>query len=208
MLAVMTPEAIRVDTKLISSTARALGEGFHDDEIWVWLIPRGWQLRRVLPRYYEALIRRVFIPRGAAWTTSDAAGGALWFPPGTADLSISEELRTGMALLPEGVASLVKGLRWERLIHDSLPVHPHWRLNSLAVKPSAQRSGIGTTLIEPGLRQADADGIGCYLETQRRSNIPFYRRFGFEEIGELSLSRSPSVWQMWRAGTAGIADPR
>lgn len=50
--------------------------------------------------------------------------------------------------------------------------------------------------------------VGCYLETQRRSNIPFYRRFGFEEIGELSLPRSPSVWQMWREGTSNIADPR
>ena len=75
------------------------------------------------------------------------------------------------------------------------------------MRPSAQRSGVGTTLIEPGLRQADAEGIGCYLETQRRRNIPFYRRFGFEEIGELGLSRSPRVWQMWRAGTSGVADP-
>jgi GNAT superfamily N-acetyltransferase len=167
----MTSEAIPVEAEMISPTARALGEGFHDDEIWVWLIPRAWQLRRVLPRYYEVLIRRVFIPRRAAWTTKDAAGGALWYPPGTADLSVGDQLGTGIALLPEGIGSLLKGLRWERLIHDSLPTAPHWRLNSLAVKPSAQRSGIGTTLIEPGLRQADADGIGCYLETQRRSNV-------------------------------------
>ena len=208
MLAEVTPEAIPVDSQRVGPTAQALGEGFHDDEIWVWLIPRAWQLRRVLPRYYEALIRLTFIPRGAAWTTTDAAGGALWFPPGTANQSPREQLRTGMALRPEGAGSLVKGLRWERLIHDNLPPHPHWRLNSLAVKPSAQRSGIGTTLMAPGLHQADADRVGCYLETQRRSNIPFYRRFGFEEIGELSLPRSPSVWQMWRPGTSGVANPR
>jgi ribosomal protein S18 acetylase RimI-like enzyme len=204
----MTSGAIRVEAEMISPTARALGEGFHDDEIWMWLIPRGRLLRRVLPRYYEALIRHVFIPRGAAWTTGDAAGGALWYPPGTGTLNVREQLSTGLAMLPEGVGSIAKGLRWERLIHDNLPSQPHWRLNSLAVKPSAQRSGMGTTLIDPGLRQADADGIGCYLETQRRSNIPFYRRFGFEEIGELSMPRSPSVWQMWREGTSGIADPR
>jgi GNAT superfamily N-acetyltransferase len=204
----MPSEAVRVEANLISPAAQALAEGFHDDEIWVWLLPRGWQLRRVLPRYYEALINHVFIPRGAAWTTPDAAGGALWFPPGTEALGIGEQLRTGLALLPEGAGSLIKGLRWERLIHDSLPAVPHWRLNSLAVRPSAQHSGVGTTLIEPGLQQADAEGIGCYLETQRRRNIPYYRRFGFEEIGELGLSRSPRVWQMWRAGTSGVADPK
>lgn len=200
-------EAIRVDHELIAGAARALGAGFHDDEIWVWLIPRGWQLRRVLPRYYEALIRHVFLPRRAAWTTRDAFGGALWFPPGTEKLSVAEQVRTGLALLPEGVGSLFKGLRWERLIHDNLPEVPHWRLNSLAVAPRAQRSGVGTTLIKPGIEQADADQVGCYLETQRRRNIPFYRRFGFEEIGELGLSRSPKVWQMWRKGTSGIEDP-
>jgi len=208
MLAEVTSEAIPVDSQRVGPTAQALGEGFHDDEIWVWLIPRAWQLRRVLPRYYEALIRRVFLPRGAAWTTSDAAGGALWFPPGTERLSVGEQLGPGIALLPEGAGSLLKGLRWERLIHGSLPPHPHWRLNSLAVKPSAQRSGIGSLLIEPGLQRADSEGVGCYLETQRRRNIPFYRRFGFEEIGEISLRHSPSVWQMWRPGTSGVANPR
>lgn len=133
--------------------------------------------------------------------------GALWFPPGTADLSIGEELRTGMSLLPEGVGSLVKGYRWERLIHRNLPAHPRWRLNSLAVKPAAQRAGFGSMLIEPGLRQADAEQVGCYLETQRRNNIPFYRRFGFEEIGELSLSSSLTAWRMWRAGDLGRRRP-
>lgn len=192
---------MRVSDQLVRATAKALADGFHDDEIWTWLLPRAWQVRRVLPRYYEALIRRVFTPRNAAWTTPDAAGGALWFPPGTAELSHSEQLRTGLAFLPEGIGGLRKGARWERLVHDNLPGEPHWRLNSLAVRSSAQRRGIGSTLIEPGLQLADADGVGCYLETQRRANIPFYRRFGFEEIGDIGLPDSPPVWRMWRAPT-------
>ena len=194
----MATGAVRVADQFVCATAEALADGFHDDEIWTWLLPKRWQLRRVLPRYYEAMIRRVFAPREAAWTTVDAVGGALWFPPGTAELGLSEQVRTGLTLLPEGVGSLRKGARWERLIHDNLPHEPHWRLNSLAVKTSAQRRGIGSALIEPGLCQAEADGVACYLETQRRANIPFYRRFGFEEIGEISLPGSPPVWRMLR----------
>lgn len=190
--------AVPVADQSIHSTAEALADGFHDDEIWTWLLPRRWQLRRVLPRYYEAIIRRVFAPREAAWTTTDGAGGALWFPPGTAELNLGEQLRTGLTLLPEGAGSLRKGARWERLIHDNLPREPHWRLNSLAVRTSAQRQGIGSALIEPGLRLAEVDGVACYLETQRRANIPFYRRFGFEEIGEISLPGSPPAWRMLR----------
>jgi predicted N-acetyltransferase YhbS len=54
-------------------------------------------------------------------------------------------------------------------------------------------------LIEPGLQRADAEGVGCYMETRRRANIPFYRRFGFEEVGEISLPGSPPVLRMWRS---------
>jgi hypothetical protein len=38
----------------------------------------------------------------------------------------------------------------------------------------------------------------CYLETQRESNIPYYRRFGFELTDEISLHDSPPLWLMWR----------
>lgn len=196
----MNPEPVPITEQLVPGAAQAIGDGFHDDEIWTWLLPREWQIRRVLPRYYRALMRRIFIPRGGAWTTSDTSGGALWFPPGTQSLSLPEQLHPGVSLLPEGIACLPKGRRWERLIHAHRPKEPHWCLNSLAVSTSAQRRGVGTALIKPGLALADADACGCYVVTQRRANIPFYRRFGFEEIGEIGLRDSPTVWRMWRKG--------
>ncbi|MGZ5348523.1 MAG: GNAT family N-acetyltransferase, partial [Solirubrobacterales bacterium] len=66
----------------------------------------------------------------------------------------------------------------------------------------AQRSGAGTALIRPGLERADAEGMPCYLETQRRSNIPFYERFGFELVEEVGLDDSPRLWLMWRSAGA------
>lgn len=38
----------------------------------------------------------------------------------------------------------------------------------------------------------------AYLETQRESNISYYRRFGFELMREISLHDSPPLWLMWR----------
>ena len=199
----MSAEVVPVTEQLATGAARALGAGFHDDEIWTWMLARQWQRRRVLPRYYRALIRRVFIPRAGAWTTTDTAGGVLWFPPETQRLRPVEQTVPGLALLPEGIGSLSKGRRWEHLIAENTPAQPHWRLNSLAVTPAGQGRGIGSALIQPGLERADAEGVGCYLETQRRANIPFYRRFGFEEIGEISLRDSPPVWRMWREASPG-----
>ena len=57
---------------------------------------------------------------------------------------------------------------------------------------------MGTALIAPGLERADAEGAPVYLETQRESNIPYYRRFGFELTDQISLPDSPPLWLMWR----------
>ena len=189
---------VPITRELVRGAARAVAESFFDNEIWVWLLQRDWQRRRLLPRHYRAMIRRVYIPRRGAWTTPDIAGAALWFPPGTLELSRRERAAELLSLLPEGIDSLGRGGRWEELITCHHPREPHWYLQTLAVRPSAQRRGVGTVLIEPGLARADADRVGCYLETQRESNIPYYRRFGFELTDEIRLEDSPPLWLMWR----------
>jgi ribosomal protein S18 acetylase RimI-like enzyme len=194
----VSARAVPITPELVRGAAQAVADGFFDNEIWVWLLRRDWQRSRLLPRHYRAMIRRVYMPRGSAWTTRDTAGAALWFPPGTLELSRRERLAELFSLLPEGIDSMARGTRWEELIAKHHPRTPHWYLQTLAVQPSAQRRGIGTALIEPGLARADADGVGCYLETQRESNIPYYRRFGFELTDEISLEDSPPLWLMWR----------
>lgn len=191
-------EAVAVTPGLVRGAARAVADGFFDNEIWVWLLPRDWQRRRLLPRHYRAMIRRVYVPRGGAWTTADAAGASLWFPPGTLALSRRERFTEIASLLPEGADSFGRGARWEALLARHHPREPHWYLQTLAVAPAAQRRGIGTALIEPGLDRADGEGMPVFLETQRESNVPYYRRFGFELTEEISLPDSPPLWLMWR----------
>lgn len=194
----MSDRVVSIEPAMVRAAARAVADGFFENEIWVWLLPRGWQRRRLLPRHYRAMIRRVFMPRDAAWTTEDALGAALWFPPGTLELSRRERLAEVVSLLPEGVDSLGRGGRWEELLGRHHPRRPHWYLQTLAVAPAAQRRGVGSALIEPGLARADAERLPAFLETQREANIPFYRRFGFELTEEISLPDSPPLWLMWR----------
>ena len=194
----MNVPVVPIDARLVRGAARAVAESFFDNEIWVWLLRRDWQRRRLLPRHYRAMIRRVYMPRRAAWTTPDAAGASLWFPPGTLSLSRRERLAETGSLLPEGLSSLGRGARWENLLAQHHPRARHWYLQTLAVAPATQRRGIGTALIAPGLERADADRVGVFLETQRESNIPYYQRFGFELTEEISLPDSPPLWLMWR----------
>ena len=189
---------VPVSRDLVAGAALAVARGFADNEIWAWMLGGEKPVRRALPRHYRAMIRHVYAPRSSAWTTPDTLGGALWFPPERLKLSLRESFWELASLMPQLATSLGRASRWQGLVDSHHPKQPHWYLNTLSVDPGAQRGGVGTALIQPGLDRADADGVGAYLETQRRANIPFYRRFGFEETEEIKLPDSPPVWLMWR----------
>jgi GNAT superfamily N-acetyltransferase len=78
------------------------------------------------------------------------------------------------------------------------PRSAHWYLAVLGTDPVHQGKGIGSALLAPVLERCDHEGIGAYLESSKNSNIPFYRRHGFEVTGEIPLPGGPSVWPMWR----------
>ena len=79
------------------------------------------------------------------------------------------------------------------------PSEPHWYLEGLGTHPDWQRRGLASRVLAPVLGDCDGDGLPAYLETQRESNVPFYRRHGFEVIGTKQLSNgAPNMWLMWR----------
>ena len=59
----------------------------------------------------------------------------------------------------------------------------------LSIAPEHQRRGHGAALLAPVLARCDADAVPAYLETNRESNLPYYRRFGFE-LTETIASRT------------------
>lgn len=59
----------------------------------------------------------------------------------------------------------------------------HWYLAILGVAPAYQSQGIGGSLLQPLLNQADSTGLPCYLETSTEGGIRFYQRHGFEVVG-------------------------
>ena len=187
-----------IKPELVDDAADAVARGFADNEIWLWMLNGPKRVRRVLPRHYRAMIRHIYIPRASAWTTTDTLGAAFWYPPGTLDLSLGERFWEIASMMPRALTSMGRAARFDQLVHENRPEEPHWYLNVLSVVPDAQRGGVGTALMGPGLERADADGLGAYLETQRKANVPFYRRFGFEETAEVKLPDSPPVWLMWR----------
>lgn len=192
----------RIGPSAARAAADAVARGFQDNEIWVWLLPDDRTRARVEKRQYRALVRHVFLPRRSGWVSrtpeGETAGAALWYPPGTKRHSFRETMAESLPFLPEGIPHLGQASRLQRLITSNWPADPHWYLSVLSVSPESQGNGHGSALIRPGLEAADRDGLGCWLETQRQSNIPFYRRFGFELVDELEVDPGVRLWTMWR----------
>jgi len=180
--------------------AEVLADAFEDDPLSKWLFIEDDGLRERLRRSFDALLNRVYLPKGQTFTTADLAGCAMWAPPGKWKLSVLQQLRLAplmLRLMPS--ASLRNGSRMQVQVEKAHPSDPHWHLSVLGVDPARQRTGVGTSLMRPILDRADADRVLCHLETSKEENLAYYARQGFEIHNELELPEgAPRVWTMTR----------
>ncbi|ORY17133.1 acetyltransferas-like protein [Clohesyomyces aquaticus] len=62
----------------------------------------------------------------------------------------------------------------------------YYFLNIVTVLPDAQGMGVGRALMEEVLKQADKEGVWCYLESSRSvPNVAIYEKFGFKLAKEM-----------------------
>jgi GNAT superfamily N-acetyltransferase len=73
----------------------------------------------------------------------------------------------------------------------------------LGADPLVQGKGVGSRLLQEGVARADADGLPCYLETQKEANLAFYGRHGFAVRDTIEVPGAPTVWTMQRDPNAG-----
>ena len=90
---------------------------------------------------------------------------------------------TGWSRMREASAA-VELLEHRRRAHAP---SPHFYLSALGVDPDVQGRGIGSAILEPVLRRADATGAAAYLETATARNVLLYERHGFAVVEELLL---------------------
>ncbi len=163
------------------------------------MIPDEAKRLRLMRKAYSSLLRRPYLQRGEAWTTPGCTGGAFWLPPGEPKRRTRDTIGEATALLPGiGLGGARRGTRMDALLQRHHPAEPHWYLEVLSIAPEHQRQGHGGALLRPVLERCDRDELPAYLETNRESNLPYYRRFGFELTERISLPESPPLWLMWR----------
>lgn len=184
---------------IVASTARA----FTIDPMFGWLGGDRLGTHRMLPGLLSGVVGDL-LTFGTCWVAEADRDGVVgiagWLRPGAhprgprRDLLLATRSLTGVPWVRH---PLVGGRLLARLEREHVD-GAHWYLALLAVDPDWQGRGLGGALLAPGLGGADADGLPCYLETQKRDNVAWYARHGFEETSTVEVRGAPSVWCMRR----------
>lgn len=183
----------------VPALCAVLARAFEDDPVAVHLIPSERRRRRGLEAFFRRQLSRDLLPRGSVFTTEERSGAALWAPPGMPVPHALPVLASVVPMAPYVVGrQVVRSVRSLARIASLRPREPHWYLAVLGTDPPRQGRGIGSALLQPVLARCDAEGARAYLESSKQSNVPFYRRHGFEVTEEVHLPRGPTVWTMWR----------
>jgi GNAT superfamily N-acetyltransferase len=147
------------------------------------------------------------IRHGCVWGAFAAGtlvGAAVWLPPGRYPWSTARKLRAQPRMLRALAAAPRSASAFGRLgqhIEAAFPSGTYWYLQVVGVDEGAKGAGVGTALLEPGLRRADRDRTPCYLETDSERNVGWYRRLGFRiERSGLPFAGpgGPPYWTMIR----------
>jgi len=162
-----------------------MARAFYDDPFLRYVLPIDADRQRLLPPFFLRLVR-LGCHLGETYTTTEATGVAFWMRPDDA-VPNEEEERAGMHEIPAIVGeeafarfSAVVDVLKEFRKRDA--PEGHWYLELLGVDVPLQGQGIGSALLQPVLREADVDGVPCYLETTNEKNVAFYNKQGFETL--------------------------
>src|SRR5262245_51980582 len=189
----------------LQGIGRSLARAFDDDPVWRWLVPDDRRWVKDVPWVFRYAAKEQ-LRQQTVWTTPDLGATAIWAPPGHRPSALRQLLVVPRMATVFRARSL-DGLRLETALLKGRPSEPHWYLGVLGTEPAHQGRGYGSAILRPVLDRCDAKGTGAYLESSKESNIPFYRRHGFEVIGELQVvPTAPMLWRMWRDPVDGGAD--
>lgn len=185
--------------------AKVLTDAFMDDPMYQAIFPAPERRGKALSAVWNGLLK-YSQKYGEVYTTSEVKGVVSWLSPGNTDVTFIGQILTGFAL-PRAImkfsaqerTNFMHAMDFIDVEHKRLVHGPHWYLWALGVSPDDQGRGIGGTLLEPVMAQADNEGIPCYLEVVTEPNVAFYEKSGFVVIwdGDTPI-QGVNVWMMLR----------
>jgi GNAT superfamily N-acetyltransferase len=175
--------------------APVFGRAFADDPMMRWSMT-GKQDPTVRFTHCFAFFLEAALELDLVWEADMARGAAVWIPPGRCE--VWEEhpwnQRRILELSDDGGERYDSFWSW---IEVQSPNEPLWQLDSIAVDPIVQGRGYGGALIQAGLTQAAAEGIGAFLSTGTERNVSIYSKYGFRVVNHMDApDHGPHMWFM------------
>ena len=186
----------------VRALSAVLARAFYTDPVMNYMLPDDKARAKALPPMFATLTRHHFLSRGGSEVAhrSGVIGAAtLWDPPGRRKSSRWEELRMMPTLAWHFHSRAEQTKTLGRLMEEAHPEEPHWYLMVIGSDPSVRGAGFGQALMHSRLDRCDAEHAPAYLEASEAALVPYYSRFGFEQIGEIDIPGGPTMIPMWRA---------
>jgi hypothetical protein len=186
----------------IRELSRVLARAFYDDPVMLYMLADDKARTKALPRMFATLTRHHFLSRGGSEVASRGGtigAATLWDPPGQRKSTRLEELMMMPSMVWNLRSAAQKSQVVMRLMEENHPEEPHWYLMVIGSDPTVRGGGFGRALMLSRLDRCDGESAPAYLEASKEELLPYYGRFGFEQIGEIQIPDGPKMWPMWRA---------
>ncbi|NDD97566.1 MAG: GNAT family N-acetyltransferase [Actinobacteria bacterium] len=180
----------------LPAVSRTLAKAFVDDPLIRHLLGGTYDHRRAELSF--RMLATSMLRHGTVLCTEDRSAAALWAHVDAWKVPITEVVRQVPVVVRAYRRHVFRALGVLNRMERCHPHEPHYYLEVIGTDPVAQGRGYGASLIQPMLDKADAEGVGAYLESSRDINVPYYRKFGFEVVGEIHHRNGPMMWPMWR----------
>ncbi len=201
-------EIVRMGLERREQIAAIWADAFEQDPLMKWVFPDNATRVKSLRRWWAFSLDHQ--PPGSELHGTRIDGCvAYWQPPRSendssaepdaADLGESDGHRAFVAMMTELLGDLAPS-RMEALgqMHQARLSESHWYLAVLGTSPDQQSQGHGGKVLAPMLNRCDRMGELAYLESSNPANVGFYRRHGFESVGEFVLGEGVLITPMAR----------
>lgn len=182
----------------VAAISGVLARAFDEDPFVAWMFPKDRRYRA--RRLYAIEAGFEYLPYGrvdVAVLKGRVKGAALWGRPDTSTGPGALRSAPHLAALL-GVNRLPTVFRGLRRLAAQAPDVSHWYLAELGTDPDVRGAGAGVGLLRHGLERADLYGAPVFLESSSTRNLPFYERFGFRVLAEVSMPGGPTLHTMLR----------
>lgn len=177
---------------------------FQNDPLWQYLVPDTEKRTKLLFKFFRVLISSGILAGQAYGVGEPLEGFAVWSIPNQKGLSLIGFIKAGFLKLLFSPFILLffkafKVFAKFETMQKKYALEPHYYLNTISVKPSAQGKGIASKLIKPFLEMADNEKVGVYTETVTPENVSLYEYYGFKCVEQYRVPKTNlSVWAFYR----------